>query len=123
MVRMVHKESGLEDIVENRPDQILELHWRLRRERRVLELGNVQRRERLEIAEIEQRARFLDVRFAEQHGRLLVVLELLDQERTKVRRHVVLHLQTDDLSEAAFEHLSLDSREQILWLLGARQLQ
>src|SRR5829696_7617243 len=78
----------------------------------------------MEVAEIEQRARLHDVVVRQRrHLGWPVLLKLIEKELAQWRRDSFLHLDPDDLSEPALEHLLLDEREEIVILLEIRQLE
>src|SRR5690348_6752762 len=111
----MNEQVALADNVEDRAARITQLGRNRRRERWILERRAIERIQREEIAEAEHLARFEDVPFR-QRGALghLLGAELLEQQRTEMRRHLVLDLEPDDLAEAPLEYLLLDRREQIL---------
>src|SRR4051812_15210098 len=115
--RIMHEQIVLADRLED-VYRFAKLHWNHRRERWILERWQVERRERAELTQIEQRPGLSDVALRELSALGHIVrAELIDQKRAKVRRHAVLHLEPNDLAKSPVEDLFLDGREQVFRLL------
>ena len=94
------------------------------RERRVPQVGDVERGDRHEVAEVEQRPGVLHVVLGErgEFGGLLVA-QFLEQQRPQMRRHRVLHFEPHDFAEPPLEHLLLDHLQQVFGFVGGREVE
>src|SRR5918996_229494 len=73
---------------------------------------------------VAQLARPLHVTLAQERADwILVISQLLDEERADVSGGVVGDFHADDLAESTPEDLLLDRRKQIFWLLQRRNLE
>ena len=87
-------------------------------ERRILELGQVQRRERQQVGRVQQPGHLVEVVGGERPGgRLLLLAELRQQQLAQRRRHRRVHLDPHHLGEPPVAHFLLDQAEQVVGLV------
>ena len=122
--RVVDEDLMLADHVEDRATRVAQLRRDHRDQRRVAVFRQIRRRERKQIAHVEQRPRLEDLPLREgRHLRRFARPQFVEQQLAQVHRHAGLHFDPDHLAEPTLEELLLDHREQILRLLGVRDLQ
>ena len=120
---MVHQDVPLADRVEDAAVHTAEPRRRHRDERRIVQLGDVDRGQFHQVAQLEQRAHFVHVAVGERRvRRQAVVAQLVQQQRARLLGHAGLDLDAHHFAEATPEHLLLDRREQVIRLFGRRQL-
>src|SRR6185436_12097371 len=121
---MVYEHIFFPQDFEDARRRILELRRRHRDQRWVAQLGNFQRRQRHQVPQVEQRTSLdqLGIRRAFYLGGLILP-QLLHQKLPQYLGHPALHFDSYDFGEAALENLLFDQLQQIVVILGVRQLE
>ena len=120
---MVHQQVAFANSVEN-VATVSERGGNHRRVNRIVQLRNLDTRQRHQVTQFEQLIDIVHVTFAERRNRLcLACAELLEQQLSHRGRHLAVNLQPHDLSKSPLKNLLLDRLEQILRLIDLPEIE
>ena len=118
---MVDHHILLLQYIEDASRGVLELGGCCGDEWRITQLSDLERRERHQVAQVQQRTGLHQFWICERaHFFRLILTQLLHEQLSKRLRHAAFHFDAHDLREATLEDLLLDKREKIVVVFGVR---